>query len=167
MIVLVGYMGSGKTTLGKRLAKELGVEFIDLDKKIEERTGKNIPQIFKLYGEYFFRKMEYLLLKESLIKREGVIATGGGAPTFYNSMSLINENATSVYIKVPVSELLRRLKLESDSRPIISGKSDEELSQFLKDHLTSRESYYSKANHIIENLKIEKTMIDLRKIVNP
>ena len=166
MIVLIGYMGSGKSTLGRLLAKESGAEFVDLDKKIEEKTGKNIPQIFELYGEYFFRKIEYIVLKEELSKRVGVLATGGGTPTFFDSMNLINTKGTSVYIKVSTSELVSRLMHESETRPIIQGKSETELNRFISNHLKEREEYYSKAHHLIENNVQEEAMRLLRKLAN-
>ena len=163
MIVLVGYMGSGKTTVGMNLAEELGCDFIDLDHKIEERVGKNIPQIFDLYGEYFFRKVEYLVLKEEIRKREGgVLATGGGTPIHYNSMDFINSEAHSVYLKLTPEFLFKRLKETSEHRPILLNKNDSELLKFIKTHLEQREPFYSKANHIIINNSLQETVKNLK-----
>ncbi len=163
MIVLVGYMGSGKSTLGKELAKQLRIHFIDLDEIIEEKIGKNIPQIFDIYGEYFFRKQEYLVLKKELEKRERrVIATGGGTPIFYNSMELINQFSQSIYIKVPVEELISRLKNETATRPILRNKTRDELKNFIESHLDERETFYKTANYIINYNSIDEAIAEIK-----
>lgn len=144
-------MGSGKTTLGREVARRMEVEFIDLDEEIEKKFQKNIPQLFEEYGEYFFRKQEYLQLKEVLSKREGVLSTGGGTPMYFNSMHYINSNAKSIFIEVEVQDLAKRLQKEKESRPILANKNDDEMQQFIKFHLQERNPYYTKAHFTVKN----------------
>ncbi len=150
-IVLVGYMGSGKTTIGKILAKELGIKFLDLDDYIEEKEGKAIKSIFSEKGEIYFRKVEFQYLKELLDSTEDfVLSTGGGTPCYGNSMeSIVNASPNVFYIKVSILELVNRLSGQKATRPLIKNIDLEDLPEFIGKHLFERSFYYSKASHTI------------------
>ncbi|MGB5386715.1 MAG: shikimate kinase [Eudoraea sp.] len=150
-VVLIGYMGSGKTTVGKLLAKELGSEFIDLDDYIESSLNKKITHIFKTKGELYFRKNESELLNEILDdKRDLVIALGGGTPCYGVNMNTILQKTDLVfYLKLSIATLTERLHQEKEHRPLISHLKDEDLSQFIGKHLFERGVYYSRANYTV------------------
>ncbi len=152
-IVLVGYMGSGKTTVGEILAKKLNATFIDLDKNIEENTGKSIPEIFSEKGEIFFRKKENECLIDVLNTQNNfILSTGGGTPCYGNNMNQILEATKNVfYLKVSIPELVQRLSSEKDSRPLVKSIADEELPDFIGKHLFERSFYYMQAHHAIES----------------
>lgn len=144
-VFLIGYMGVGKTTIGKLLSKELDVEFIDLDKYIENRYRKTIQEIFAEKGETKFRIIEREMLREVATFQDVLISTGGGTPCFFNNMEVMNQHGVTVYIKASVNQLVSRLLASKNVRPIIHKKSPEELKEFVTDHLTEREIYYSMA----------------------
>ncbi len=126
-VFLVGYMGVGKTTIGKLLSKELGVQFIDLDKYIESRYRKTVPDIFAEKGEEKFRMIEREMLREVATFQDVLISTGGGTPCFFDNMDLMNQHGVTVYIKASAKQLVSRLLAYKGVRPIIQGKSPEEL----------------------------------------
>lgn len=144
-VFLIGYMGVGKTTIGKLLSKELGVQFIDLDKSIESRYRKTIQEIFAEKGEEKFRSIERDMLREIAAFEDVLIATGGGTPCFYDNMDVMNQQGITIYLKASVSQLVSRLVASKNVRPIIQGKSPKELQSFVKTHLAKREKYYTKA----------------------
>ncbi len=149
-IILIGYMGSGKSTLGRKLAKELKVPFIDSDEVIEQIAKMDIPTIFKTQGEDVFRKMESMFL-ESLINIPAfVLSTGGGLPCFNNNMGVLNELGNTIYLKNSSKGLAERLLNSKTNRPLIEGKSEIELIQFIDEHLILREPFYSQASLILE-----------------
>ena len=150
-VFLVGYMGVGKTTIGKLLSAELGVEFIDLDKYIENRYRKSISELFELKGEDGFRKIEREMLREIATFQNVLISTGGGTPCFFDNMELMNKQGITVYIKASEDELSARLLASKNSRPLIRNKSPEELKRFITQHLAERNVYYSKAKIVYEN----------------
>lgn len=144
-IFLVGYMGSGKTTLGHALAKELNIQFVDLDSYIEERLCKSISQIFAEKGESGFREIERRLLSEVGEFEDVVISTGGGTPCFFDNIDYMNNQGATVFLDVPVERLFIRLSIARKKRPLIMGKSDDELRSFIIEQLEKRMPYYSKA----------------------
>ena len=144
-VFLVGYMGVGKTTIGKLLSKELDVEFIDLDKYIENRYRKTIQEIFAQKGEAKFRVIEREMLREVATFQDVLISTGGGTPCFFNNMDVMNQLGVTVFIKASVDQLMSRLLASKNVRPIIHNKTPEELKEFVTKHLAEREVYYSKA----------------------
>ena len=150
-IVLLGYMGSGKSTIGKLLAEKLSVQFLDLDRYIEETEGAKISDIFKVKGEVYFRKKEALSLRELLSKKEDfVLSIGGGTPCYANNMLAISEmTKNGIYLKVGLGELVSRLSKEKTERPLISDIPDEELHEFIGKHLFERSFYYHQAKHVI------------------
>ena len=150
-------MGSGKTTVGKKLARKLGFQFIDLDDMIERKYKIEVREFFQKYDEKSFRKVEHDTLKLTFQLSDAVIATGGGAPCFFNNMELINQNGISVYIEMSNLSLFHRLSNSKRPRPLVKNKSQEELKQFIKVHLEERLPYYSRAQMTIkgENLDMD------------
>lgn len=144
-IFLIGYMGAGKTTVGKELAKRLELSFIDLDCYIEGRYHKTVGQLFAERGEEAFRDIERKMLREVSMFEDVLISTGGGAPCFFNNMEFMNEAGTTVYLKVSVDELAKRLELCKNTRPVLKGRSGDELKAFIAESLEKRESHYIKA----------------------
>jgi shikimate kinase len=116
-IFIVGYMGSGKSTAGKKLASKLGFEFIDLDHYIENEFGQTVPEIFKTKGENEFRAMEHNALKKLVLKENVVISCGGGTPCYYGNMELMNNHGTTIYLKMSAETLAHRLLNAKDNRP--------------------------------------------------
>ena len=121
-IFLIGFMGSGKTTLGKKLARVLGYDFVDLDKVIEEESGVSVPDYFSRHGEDAFRQLERDCLRTRLPAGPVVVATGGGAPCYFDNMDWMNEHGVTVYLMLPPGVLASRLN-GSRNRPLISGLS--------------------------------------------
>lgn len=146
-IFLIGYMGAGKTTLGKAFAREEGLAFIDLDWYIEERFHKSVSQIFAERGEAGFRELEKRMLHEVAEFEDVVISTGGGTPCFFDNMEHMNERGETVFLDVKTDVLFRRLKIAKRKRPLLAQKSDEELKTFINDALEKRLPHYRKAKH--------------------
>lgn len=151
-IVLLGYMGSGKSTVGKKLAEKLHVDFIDLDEYIEEKEGSSINQLFATKGEIYFRKLENIALKELMNSEDSfVLAVGGGTPCYSNNIELINESDFSIYLKSSIKELYNRLLKQKDDRPLIKDLPGESLLEFIGKHLFERLPYYEKAKLVISS----------------
>jgi shikimate kinase len=162
-IFLVGYMGSGKTTFGKKLANKLGRTFVDLDKLIESNEGKTIPQIFADKGEADFRELEKQTLLVTINMKNVVIATGGGTPCFFDNMETMNSSGITLYLKLSVAGLFNRLKNAKTERPLIKNLTEEELKAFIALNLAKREPFYIQAKHIIagENIYPEDVLLFL------
>jgi len=148
-IYLVGYMGCGKSTIGRKLAELLEISFVDLDKYIEERYFKSIPTIFFEEGEEGFREKERISLLEVSQFENVVVGTGGGAPCFFDNMEVMNNNGITVYIAPDTEVLAARLLKSKTERPLIIGKSREELISFINDALLKRAPFYEKSKIII------------------
>lgn len=149
-IYLVGFMGSGKSTLGKRLMSELGWEFVDLDDFFEERHQMTIKQYFAQFGEDAFRLAEKELLLNVSQKERLIVATGGGAPCYFNNMQVMNNTGLTIYIKLSIETLAGRLSGARQVRPLVAGKSGDELHQYIKEKLIEREGFYSQAKVIAD-----------------
>lgn len=168
---LVGYMGVGKTTIGKLLSKELDVEFIDLDKYIENRYRKTIQEIFAEKGEDKFRLIEHEMLLEVATFHNVLISTGGGTPCFFNNMDVMNIHGVTLYIKASVDQLVSRLVASKNVRPIIHNKSPEELKEFVTRHLAEREVYYAKAkltyqtDQLVSMGHVEESIVGIMKLL--
>lgn len=153
-------MGSGKTTLGKKLANKLGYQFVDLDEAIEQHEQKSIVSIFENQGEDFFRTIESKMLDEILTTTSNVVlSVGGGTPCYFNNMELINKQATSIYLKYNLGMLYSRLISAKTKRPLIANKSDEELKDFIQKTLLEREGFYNQSNIIVEGNNITTEII--------
>ena len=144
-IYLVGYMGAGKTTLGKSLAQRLHLNYIDTDYFIENRYRKKISDIFATEGEAHFRAIEHTILLEISEFEDVVISTGGGLPCFHDNMTIMNNTGVTVYIEVPVEELAARLDISKNVRPVLRNRSGSELEEFIKDNMVVRQPYYALA----------------------
>ncbi len=149
VIILIGYMGSGKTTLGKRIARKLNFEFLDTDVAIEEKEGISVVEIFEKFGETYFRNLEHELLVSLQNKQNIIIATGGGMPCFNGNMNLLNKLGKTFYLKRSVLELVHRLTHAKRKRPLVMGKSKLELTEFIEQNLTIRSPYYEQAKYIL------------------
>ncbi len=148
-IYLVGYMGCGKSTIGRKVADLLGISFVDLDKYIEERYFKTVPAIFAEEGEKGFREKERTALLEVSQFENVMVGTGGGAPCFFDNMEVMNKNGVTIYIAPDTDVLATRLLKSKTERPLIAGKSREELILFIEDALLKRAPFYEKAKIII------------------
>lgn len=157
-LFLLGFMGSGKSTAGRRLAKKINFSFLDLDEHIEKDYGKSVAEIFETQGEVTFRELEQQYLKSILDRKNTVIALGGGTPCYHNNMELINSNGISLYFKMSIDSLTHRLLNARVPRPLIQGKSESDLKTFIGELLLEREIFYHQANYIIKakNLKVEE-----------
>lgn len=144
-IFLIGYMGAGKTTVGKVLSERLGLSFVDLDHYIEARYHKTIGQLFTEKGEDEFRKIERKMLHEVATFEDILVSTGGGAPCFFDNMLFMNTIGQTVYLKVSVDELAKRLELAKATRPVLRGRSGNELKLFIAEMLEDRDPFYHQA----------------------
>ncbi|MBQ2908191.1 MAG: AAA family ATPase [Bacteroidales bacterium] len=157
-IYLVGYMGSGKSSALKQLGKLLSWETYDLDSLFEEKYKISVQDFFHKYDEAAFRKLESQLLKETVKYENAVIATGGGTPCFYDNMEWMNANGTTIFLKVSTKTAVNRLLNSKKKRPLIEGKSEEQLLEYVERHYGERMPFYEKAQYTVkgENLKFEK-----------
>ena len=165
IVSLVGYMGSGKSTTGKDLAKALGYQFIDLDEYIEEKYQAKIAEIFEKEGELGFRKIEREALKEVLTTTNIVLSLGGGTPVYYDNMDEIVKNSVSVFMRVQLPQLVKRLENKKENRPLIAHLNKEELTEFIAKHLFERNQYYEKAKYTI-SISNQSTLEILDQIMN-
>ncbi|WP_185858704.1 shikimate kinase [Blattabacterium cuenoti] len=150
-ITLIGYMGSGKTSIGKILSKKLNLYFYDLDDILSERKKDSIYNLFHKKGEFYFRKIEHTMLKKFLKnKNKYVLSVGGGTPCFYNNIDLLNKYSLTFYLKANSYILFKRLFLEKSTRPLISHLSKYELFRFIMKHLSKRTYFYEKSHKKID-----------------
>lgn len=168
-IILLGYMGCGKSTIADSLSKNIKIPFVDLDKYIEEKTQLTIKAIFEQYGEIHFRKLEHEYFIELLNAPEPlIIGLGGGTPCYANNHELLKgENRQSVYLKASVDTLFNRLYANKSKRPLIANKNDDELKEFIAIHLFERSYYYNQAQHIVEvdDRTVEETVSDVLSVL--
>ncbi len=148
-IFLMGYMGCGKTTVGKPLARQLGMEFVDMDHVIAERYSKSVSEIFADFGEARFREVEREVLGELLERENVVVSLGGGTPCFFDNLERIKAAGVTVYLQASAETLARRLEHGKARRPLLRNKSPEELVGFIHDSLAVREPLYSQASIVV------------------
>ena len=171
-IILIGYMGAGKTTVGKALSQALDLPFYDLDWYIEERYRRTIAQIFAEKGEKGFRDIERNILHEVAEFEDVVISCGGGTPCFFDNMEYMNRQAQTVYLKASPDILFRHLKMGKVERPLLKDKTEDEMKQYIRDSLSTREPFYSQARYtldvtLLDNYdKIKDTVRMLRELLN-
>lgn len=158
-IYLIGYMGSGKSTLGRRLAKHSGLQFVDMDHYIEKRNCKTVPQIFEEEGEPGFRLKERKALEELSEFTDIVIATGGGAPCFFDNIDLMNRSGKTVFLNIAPEILADRLLKSKTERPLIKGKSKKELIAFIDETLKKRNEFYRQAHYQITQPDIDLDLL--------
>jgi shikimate kinase len=164
LIFLIGFMGCGKTTLGRRLASRLGYVFMDLDHILEAQVGMTIAEYFSSFGEDAFRKLESDVLKQTPYPANTVVSTGGGLPCFFDNMDWMNAHGKTVYIKLSPKTLAGRLENEKDKRPVLHDHG-EDLVAFIAGKLTERDKFYTRATVITDglNLTAEKVEQALKK----
>jgi shikimate kinase len=149
-IVLLGYMASGKSAVGKVLSKKINIQFIDLDTFIEEKENQSISKIFKLKGEIYFRKIEGIYLQELLeLNEDCIISLGGGTPCYGNNMNEILQKSNSFYLKATINTIFERLKNETSQRPLVATIGIENLKEYIAKHLFERAEFYDKATYTI------------------
>jgi len=167
-IILIGYMGSGKTTIGKALSKDTGMMFYDLDWYIENRMRKSVSQLFAERGEEGFRLLEHNMLHEVAEFEDVIISCGGGTPCFFDNMDYLNQQGDVVYLKASPEVLYRHLLMAKVERPLLKGKSPDELIDYITHHLQEREPFYSRARYsldvdLLDNYDKIQTSVDLLK----
>jgi shikimate kinase len=169
-IVLLGYMASGKSSIGKKLSKKLSMSFIDLDDYIIEKEKMTISDIFKAKGEIYFRLIENKYLKEILLKKNHfILSLGGGTPCYANNMEEINKNETiSIYLQGTIPTLVKRLIKKKSTRPLIASLSDDKIPEFVAKHLFERRFFYDQAKMMIKiDSKSKKDVVkELVKLLN-
>lgn len=164
-IFLIGFMGSGKSTLGELLAKRLGYAFVDMDDLIVQTSGMTVPEIFSEHGEEMFRKWEHDILLEIINREKVVIATGGGAPCHMDNMALMRENGLTVYLQLSPAAIRERLIHSKTERPLVKGKNPEELLQYIKELLEIRDPFYLQSGLILNGvgLRPDQLIEDIKK----
>ena len=163
-IVLLGYMGSGKSTVAKALSKALDLPFTDLDDYIIDKEQMSIKEIFEAKGEIYFRLQESKYLKEWLDNNdEAILALGGGTPCYANNMELIKKAAVSFYLKGSIPTICQRLRSEKEQRPLIAAFNEEQLTEFVAKHLFERRNFYEQADQTIpiDQKSIDEIMQDI------
>ena len=146
-ILLVGFMAAGKTTLGKALARDLGLQFVDLDHYIENRYHRSVSQLFADRGEEVFRQIERNMLHEAAEFEDIVLSCGGGTPCFFDNMEYMNTQGVTVFLEAAVDVIYTRLTIARTKRPLVTGKTSDELRQYITDMLVRRAPYYTRAHH--------------------
>lgn len=166
-IFLIGFMGCGKSTMGRALSASLNLMFIDLDTFLEERYFKSIPQIFAEEGEESFRRKERKVLEEVAAFDNVIVATGGGAPCFFDNMELMNNSGFCIFLDVEIDSLVTRLLRAKTERPLIKGKSPDELRIFIEGMMQKRRPFYEKARHILKGKDIlPEQVLELVRLEN-
>lgn len=168
-IILLGYMGCGKSTIAHKLSKIIRIPYLDLDKCIEERTNLSVNEIFEQRGEIFFRKIEHEVLLELINLPESlIIGLGGGTPCYANNHELLNgKNILSIYLKASIETLLNRLINNKSNRPIIASLNEHELKEFIAKHLFDRSYYYNQASEkiTVDDKTVDETILDILEIL--
>jgi len=165
-IVLLGYMASGKSSIGMKLANMLNVSFVDLDDLISEKEKLSIPAIFKTKGEIYFRKKEIDYLNEFLLQKDNfILAVGGGTPCYGNNMSIINNHSKSIYLKSSIQSIYNKLsnKKNKQKRPLISEINNKDLKEFIAKHLFERSPFYEQAHYTVstDNKSIKEIALEI------
>lgn len=163
LVFLIGFMGSGKTTIGKKLAKKMKFAFLDLDQEIEKHENLSISEIFEIHGEDYFRALENKVLLGIFQLKNIVVSCGGGTPCHNNNIDLINKAGISIYLKLSAEALHSRLKKAKTQRPLLKNKAESELLDYIKRKLEERQSCYLKSKIVISGLdfNIENLIISI------
>jgi len=154
IVFLIGFMGCGKTTLGRKLAAKLDYAFLDLDHVLEEQVGMTIADYFANFGEDAFRKLESKVLKQTNYPEKVVVSTGGGLPCFFDNVDWMNAHGKTIYIKLSPKTLANRLENEKAKRPLLREKHGDDLIEFITEKLAERDKFYSKAAIIADGLSL-------------
>lgn len=164
-IVLLGYMGCGKSTIANKLSQSIGIPFVDLDKKIEEKVNLSVNAIFETRGEIYFRKLEHEVFTELLNSPDNlIIGLGGGTPCYANNHELLKAtHVVSIYLKASIDTLFNRLAFNKSKRPLIADKSAEEMKEFIAKHVFDRSFYYNQAQHkiVVDDKTVNQIVQDI------
>ncbi|HEY4322844.1 MAG TPA: shikimate kinase [Mucilaginibacter sp.] len=160
LIFLIGFMGCGKTTLGRKLASRLGYEFMDLDHILEAQVGMSIAEYFSSFGEDAFRKLESDVLKQTKYPEHVVVSTGGGLPCFFDNIEWMNTHGKTIYINLPPKALAARLENEKHKRPVLQGANGKELVAFIEGKLIERDKFYKQATIIADGLSLTAEKVE-------
>ncbi len=165
-IYIIGYMCSGKSSISRKLAARLGYESFDTDDLFEERYHICVQDFFEKYGEDYFRKFESEILKKTGEMHKVVVSTGGGTPCFFDNMQWMKENGTTIFVRVSPTTSFHRIMNAKRKRPLVYGKTEEELRQYVENHYNSRLPIYEQANFIVkgEDFDIEEVLDYLSKL---
>ena len=168
-VILVGYMGSGKSFIGKLLSEKTGLLFLDLDEIIESQENCSIKTIFETQGEIYFRKKEHLIFKELMLNKNSfILGLGGGTPCYANNHEMLAlEKVISIYLNASIGTLYSRLILEKSKRPIITNKTESELKEFIAKHLFERSYFYNQAKYKIDvnNKPVGEIIFEIEKLL--
>lgn len=160
-IYIIGYMCSGKSSVSRKLANRLDYQAFDTDDMFEEKYHISVQDFFDKYGEEYFRKFESEILKKTGEMHKVVVSTGGGTPCFFDNMQWMNENGTTVFVKISPATAYNRLLTARRKRPLINGKSDDELKKYVENHYNSRLQYYEQATFTVKG-----ESVDIDEILN-
>lgn len=163
LIFLIGFMGCGKSYVGRNLAPLLGFDYVDIDKYIEEKEGLTVKEIFEQKGEDYFRLQEKNFIQELDTKRNLVVSTGGGAPCFFDNMEVMNEKGLTIYLNRNKEKTIWRLLKGQYKRPLIAHLSPKELEAFYDERLESRKPFYEKAKLHVGDADVEEILEILKK----
>jgi shikimate kinase len=158
-VFVIGFMGCGKTTWGRKLANHLGYEFMDLDHVLEARVGMTIAEYFTTHSHDAFRELESQVLKETDYPENVIVSTGGGLPCFFDNLDWMNASGQTLYIKLSPKTLAERLDKGKTTRPLIAGKHGEELVTFIAEKLAEREGFYNRATHVVNGIDMSVEML--------
>ena len=168
-VILIGYMGSGKSVIAKKLSEKLKIPFFELDNLIEENQNLSIKDIFSKKGELFFRKLEHQIFSELILNEsQKIISTGGGTPCYFNNHELLNhENCISIYLKASLETLYDRLQTEKQNRPLLANLTNEEMHEFIAKHLFERSFYYNQAKFKInvDTKNIDEIVFEINELL--
>jgi len=158
LIYLIGFMGSGKTSAGEKLAKKMGLGFADLDQLIEQKLKKNLSRIFEEKGEEFFREAEQKQLHATFKMTDTVIACGGGTPCYFDNMAQMKKHGKTVYIRLAAGSIFHRIAPVKEKRPLIADMPDLPLMEYIIRELDKRSFYYEQADIVVkgEDLNTEE-----------
>jgi shikimate kinase len=166
IIFLVGFMGSGKSYVGRNLAPLLGYDYIDLDKYIEEKEGLTVKEIFEQKGEEYFRMLEREYIQHVEPDKNSVISTGGGTPCFFDNMDVMNNKGLTVYLNRSKDMVIHRLLRGQYKRPLLKGLSPEELEKFYDEKLESRRAFYEKATLHAADANVDEILKMIKPFLN-
>ena len=168
-IVLIGYMGSGKSIVGKNISKTIGIPFYDLDEIFENEEQSTIKNIFQGKGEVYFRKKESQVFREFLKNNDNfILALGGGTPCYANNHELLNQDGVvSIYLKAAIDTLVKRLNCEKSKRPLIADLNEAELEDYIRKHLFDRGYYYLQAKHVVsvDNKSVTEISAEIERLL--
>ena len=168
-IILLGYMGCGKSTIAKLVAINVGLPYLDLDEIIEKRENTTIKKLFSDKGELYFRKLEHEVLSELMNNQNSfILSLGGGTPCYANNHEVIKgENRESIYLSASIDTLYSRLQNENDNRPLIANKSEDEMKEFIAKNLFDRSYYYNQAKYkvTIDNKSVGEIVSEIEKLL--